>query len=63
MVKPSPDGHVMRMLQVPELKAAMDFPKCFALPAGTRRERIHMIGNAVCPRVMENAVRGLRADG
>ncbi len=63
IVKPSPEGHLMRMLQVPELKAAMGFPKAFKFPSGTRREQIHMIGNAVCPRVMRNAVATLRRNG
>ena len=63
IVKPSPEGHLMRMLQVPELKAAMRFPKAFKFPSGTRREQIHMIGNAVCPRVMRNAVATLRRNG
>jgi len=57
-------GHgepMMRMLQVPELKRAMGFDETFALPHGTRRERIHLLGNGVCPPVMEAVVRALTA--
>ena len=62
-VRPSESGHEMRMLQVPELKAAMSFPKRFIFPNGTRREQIHMIGNAVCPRLMRRVVRILTGSG
>lgn len=62
-VRPSENGHEMRMLQVPELKAAMSFPKRFIFPNGTRREQIHMIGNAVCPRLMRRVVRSLIGNG
>lgn len=61
-VRPCNGGHEMRMLQVPELKAAMSFPKRFKFPQGTRREQIHMIGNAVCPTVMAGVVRSLTRD-
>ena len=47
----------MRMLQVPELKRAMGFSGDFAFPVGTRRDRIRLLGNAVCPPVMEAVVR------
>lgn len=55
LVKPaeSGDGHLMRMLQPAELQAAMGFPITFKLNRGTRREKIHMLGNAVCPPVMK----------
>ena len=49
----------MRMLQVPELKRAMGFNDDFKLPVGTRRERIRLLGNSVCPPVMESVVRSL----
>lgn len=49
----------MRMLQVPELKKAMGFPQRFAFPAGSRRDQIHMIGNAVCPHLMQTVIRTL----
>jgi DNA (cytosine-5)-methyltransferase 1 len=45
-------GHEMRMLQVPELKKAMGFPDTYKLEHGTRREKIKLLGNAVCPPVM-----------
>jgi DNA (cytosine-5)-methyltransferase 1 len=60
LVKPdSNHGHVMRMLQVPELQAAMGMPPKMKFEAGTRRDRIKMIGNAVCPPVMREVVKQL----
>jgi DNA (cytosine-5)-methyltransferase 1 len=59
LVVPGPDGHHMRMLQVPELAAAMGFPKELKLDQGTRRDRVHLIGNAVCPPVMQSVVTQL----
>jgi DNA (cytosine-5)-methyltransferase 1 len=57
LVKPdAQNGHIMRMLQVPELQAAMGMPPKMKLVAGTRRDRIKMIGNAVCPPVMRKVV-------
>lgn len=58
-VKPTANGHKMRMLQVPELKKAMGFPESHVLKHGTRRERIKLLGNAVCPPVMEAVIRTL----
>lgn len=62
LVKPdSQHGHVMRMLQVPELQAAMGMPPKMKFETGTRRERIKMIGNAVCPPVMKTVIQSLMA--
>lgn len=58
VVKPSAKGYIMRMLQVPELQAAMGMDR-MRLPHGTRREKIKMIGNAVCPPVMREVVSHL----
>jgi len=55
-VKPSEFGHMMRMLQPEELKLAMGFPKDYRLESGTRRDKIKLMGNAVCPQVMEAIV-------
>jgi len=56
LVKPGPKrGHLMRMLQVPELKRAMGM-RGMKFDDGTRRDRIKMIGNAVCPPVMQHVV-------
>jgi len=52
-------GHMMRMLQPDELKLAMGFPKRYKLEASSRREKIKLLGNAVCPPVMERLVRSL----
>jgi DNA (cytosine-5)-methyltransferase 1 len=52
-------GHEMRMLQVPEIKAAMGFPNDYRLEHGTRREKIKLLGNAVCPPVMAAVLNNL----
>jgi DNA (cytosine-5)-methyltransferase 1 len=59
LVRPSEGGHEMRMLQVPELKRAMGFPSRYKLVQGTRRIRIRLLGNAVCPPVMRTVIRTL----
>ena len=51
--------HEMRMLQVPELKSAMGFPQSYLLRHGTRRDRIKLLGNAVCPPVICHIVKSL----
>lgn len=61
VVKPSANGHKMRMLQVPELLIAMGMEDMRFL-YGTRRDKIKMIGNAVCPPVMREVIRGLLSD-
>jgi DNA (cytosine-5)-methyltransferase 1 len=53
-------GHSIRMLQVPELAKAMGFPaRRLRLNHGNRRDKIHLLGNAVCPPVMRAIVRAL----
>ena len=60
LVKPQGKrGRVMRMLQVPELRAAMGMPREMKFEFGTRRDRIKLIGNAVCPPVMKHVVHVL----
>lgn len=62
LVKPDrANGHVMRMLQVPELQMAMGMPSTMKFNAGSRRDQIKMIGNAVCPPVMEAVILDLTA--
>ncbi|MGA2067025.1 MAG: DNA cytosine methyltransferase [Thermoguttaceae bacterium] len=58
-VKWGASGPLMRMLQVPELKAAMGMPQKFSVGHGPRRDRIRLIGNAVCPPIMRAVVRSL----
>lgn len=59
-VRPNGNGHEMRMLQpIRELAAAMGFPGNHWFPQTSRRNRIRLIGNAVCPRVMRDVVRSL----
>ncbi|MFZ5451474.1 MAG: DNA cytosine methyltransferase [Thermodesulfobacteriota bacterium] len=58
-VKPSPNGHKMRMLQPEELKLAMGFKKSYILESGVRRDKVKLMGNAVCPPVMEYIVKSL----
>lgn len=55
-VKPTSMGHMMRMLQPEELKLAMGFPKTYQLDVGTRRDKIRLMGNAVCPPVMKSII-------
>lgn len=62
LVRPTSDGHEMRMLQPPELAAAMGFPDNYLWPDVTRRERIKLIGNAVSPPVMQAVVSALVSD-
>ena len=61
LVEPIEDGATIRMLQVPELRRAMGFDSGFSLPVGTRRDRVRLLGNGVCPPVMEAVVRSLVA--
>lgn len=51
-VRPNGRGHEMRMLQPPELAAAMGFPPFHQWACRNRRHTIKLIGNAVCPPVM-----------
>ena len=53
------DTPMLRMLQVPELRRAMGFDQEFVLDKGSRRDRIRLLGNGVCPPVMEAVVRTL----
>ncbi|MEE1895671.1 DNA cytosine methyltransferase [Pseudomonas otitidis] len=59
-VKPTPEGHMMRMLQPDELRKAMGFPDDYKFPNVTRREQVKLMGNAVCSPVMEAIVRALQ---
>lgn len=59
LVQPSKKGPQMRMLQVPELQRAMGFGDNYKLDVGTRREKIKILGNGVCPPVMQALVQNL----
>ena len=59
LCEPSRDGATLRMLQVPELARAMGFRSDLILSRGSRRDRVMLLGNAVCPPVMEAVVRAL----
>jgi len=59
LVAPNGRGHTMRMLQPLELAAAMGFPANYQWPPSTRREKIKLVGNAVCPPVMKAVVEAL----
>jgi DNA (cytosine-5)-methyltransferase 1 len=61
-VRPVRRGHELRMLQVPELARAMGFPNDHLFGQGTRRDKIKLIGNAVCPPVMNAVVEALIRD-
>ena len=58
-VVPKRNGHVMRMLQPTELAAAMGFSVRFKWKKTSRRNKIKMIGNAVCPQMMRDVVQSL----
>lgn len=62
LVRPSPDGHSMRMLQVPELQRAMGLDTSHKFSFGTRRDKIRLLGNGVCPPVMREIVESLAAN-
>lgn len=53
---------MLRMLQVPELQRAMGFDGRYKLDIGTRRDRIKLLGNGVCPPVMQAIVGSLKQD-
>ena len=63
LVEPSERGPTIRMLQVPELKRAMGFDDGFKLPNGTRRDKVRLLGNGVCPPVMERLVSSITHHG
>lgn len=62
-VKPSPEGYMMRMLQPDELRKAMGFPDGYLFPSVNRRDKVKLMGNAVCSPVMEAIVKSLFASG
>lgn len=53
------EGDRMRMLSVPEYRAAMGFRSDYVLPTG-RKLATHLLGNAVCPPVARDIVTALR---
>ena len=53
---------MLRMLQPPEIQRAMGFGDRYRLPYGSRRDRIKLLGNAVCPPVMQAVVQSLARD-
>lgn len=60
LVKPTYGGHKMRMLQPEELKMAMGFDHNYNLNIEvTRREKIKLMGNGVCPPVMTSIIKNL----
>ena len=59
LVRPGRGGHEMRMLQVDELRRAMGFPARFDFGGCTRTDTMRLLGNAVCPLVMQAIVESL----
>ncbi len=61
LVRPKKHGHQMRMLQPEELKLAMGFSKNgYSLNLNlTRRDKIKLMGNGVCPPVITSIVNSL----
>lgn len=65
-VIPGLDDYEMRMLQPEELKLAMGYGNDFKLESVnglTRRQRVKLMGNGVCPPVMEQIIRSLFQNG
>jgi DNA (cytosine-5)-methyltransferase 1 len=50
---------MLRMLQVEELSHAMGLPNTYLFKHGSRRDKIKMIGNGVCPPVMKAIVQSM----
>jgi len=50
---------MLRMLQVTELRRAMGFNASYRLDHGSRRDKIRLLGNGVCPPVMQAVVASL----
>ena len=61
LVRPRRGGHEMRMLQVDELRRAMGFPASFGFGGCTRADAMRLLGNAVCPPVMQAIIETLCA--
>lgn len=53
------DGDRMRMMSVPEYRAAMGFPADYVLPQKPRSLAINLLGNAVCPPVAKDLLAAL----
>jgi DNA (cytosine-5)-methyltransferase 1 len=57
IVRKGAHGYEIRMLQPPELAAAMGFPSDYSWPDGvSHADCVKMIGNAVCPPVMRQII-------
>lgn len=60
LVRAKKSGHQMRMLQPEELKLAMGFNDDYSLNLNlTRRDKIKLMGNGVCPPVMSSIIQNL----
>jgi len=53
---------MLRMLQVPELQAAMGLPPEFLLDRGSRRDKVRLIGNGVAPPVIQAIIEQMCVD-
>lgn len=62
LVRHSPEGPTLRMLQPPELQRAMGLPPAHRINMGTRRDRVRILGNGVCPPVMAAIIESLATD-
>jgi DNA (cytosine-5)-methyltransferase 1 len=62
LVEPGTGGHQMRMLQVSELRRAMGFNRDYLMNHGSRRDKIRLLGNGVCPPVMQSVVERVSSD-
>lgn len=51
--------HHIRMMQLPEISRAMGLPTGFKFPEGTRRDKIKICGNGVCPPVIRRVISSM----
>jgi len=59
LVVPTHKGHMMRMLQASEIRRAMGFPENYIFPETTKRNRMRLLGNAVCSPVVTEIINSL----
>jgi DNA (cytosine-5)-methyltransferase 1 len=48
---------MLRMLQIDELRLAVIIPSVHRFERGNRRDKIMLIGNGVCPPVMQAVIQ------
>lgn len=59
LVEWTPRGHMMRMLQPNELARAMGAPAYHRFNHGSRRDKVRLCGNGICPPVLRRVISHL----